>query len=400
MGVYAGALNTVGLDNTFIGSGAGYKNTTGSDNIMIDANAGDQNTTGAGNTIMGESAFRDNSIGNYNTAVGIWALNLNTIGQRNTMIGAFTGNDNDEYQDCTFVGYSIGTEVDNDLHNSSGFGFLTKMTTSNQIRLGNDFVTSIRGYDDWTNISDGRYKKNIEENVKGLEFISKLRPVTYNLDVTGLNKKLYSEEEARLIDQDAVYKKEHILYSGFIAQEVETAALELGYEFSGVDAPDNDHDFYGLRYAQFVVPLVKAVQEQQTMIEDKDQQIATLQSAVADLQAKMELLARSFPELNNTEGNEQSKSSVVELSSARLEQNFPNPFNQNTTISYYIPESSVNASIQIISSRGEILKSVSLNEKGNGKLILKAGELSSGSYTYQLLIDGRVIDSKQMELIK
>ena len=29
----------------------------------------------------------------------------------------------------------------------------------------------------------------------------------------------------------------------------------------GVDAPQNEHDLYGLRYAEFVVPLVKAVQE-------------------------------------------------------------------------------------------------------------------------------------------
>ena len=28
-----------------------------------------------------------------------------------------------------------------------------------------------------------------------------------------------------------------------------------------MDAPKNENDFYGLRYAEFVVPLVKAVQE-------------------------------------------------------------------------------------------------------------------------------------------
>ena len=35
----------------------------------------------------------------------------------------------------------------------------------------------------------------------------------------------------------------------------------MGYDFSGVDAPKNDKDIYGLRYSEFVVPLVKAVQE-------------------------------------------------------------------------------------------------------------------------------------------
>jgi len=55
--------------------------------------------------------------------------------------------------------------------------------------------------------------------------------------------------------------------TGFIAQEVEQVAKSLGFTFSGVDAPDNEKDLYGLRYAEFVVPLVKAVQEQQVMIE-------------------------------------------------------------------------------------------------------------------------------------
>jgi hypothetical protein len=48
---------------------------------------------------------------------------------------------------------------------------------------------------------------------------------------------------------------------GFIAQEVEAAASSLNFDFHGVDKPKNDNSHYGLRYAEFVVPLVKAVQE-------------------------------------------------------------------------------------------------------------------------------------------
>ena len=63
-------------------------------------------------------------------------------------------------------------------------------------------------------------------------------------------------------------KKANIRSAGFIAQEVEELANRLGFEFSGVDAPQNEHSMYFLRYAEFVVPLVKAVQEQQDMIEE------------------------------------------------------------------------------------------------------------------------------------
>jgi len=41
---------------------------------------------------------------------------------------------------------------------------------------------------------------------------------------------------------------------------MEEAARAIGYDFSGVDALKNEYDFYGLRYATFVVPLIKVVQ--------------------------------------------------------------------------------------------------------------------------------------------
>ena len=50
-------------------------------------------------------------------------------------------------------------------------------------------------------------------------------------------------------------------YSGFVAQDVEKIANKLGYDFSGVYKPQNDKEPYGLSYAEFVVPQVKAVQE-------------------------------------------------------------------------------------------------------------------------------------------
>jgi hypothetical protein len=67
-----------------------------------------------------------------------------------------------------------------------------------------------------------------------------------------------------------------LFYTGFLAQEVEAAAQSIGYEFSGVDAPKNENDFYGFRYSEFVVPLVKAVQEQQKMIDELKKEIEVL----------------------------------------------------------------------------------------------------------------------------
>jgi cell division protein FtsB len=55
-----------------------------------------------------------------------------------------------------------------------------------------------------------------------------------------------------------------------------------------VDKPKNDRDFYGLRYGDFVVPLVKGMQEQQQMIETLQKQMAALQQEVADLKKQIQ----------------------------------------------------------------------------------------------------------------
>ena len=61
-----------------------------------------------------------------------------------------------------------------------------------------------------------------------------------------------------------------------MAQEVEQLVNELGIEFNGVVSPKNEASVYGLKYSSFVVPLVKAVQEQQEMIKELREEIEIL----------------------------------------------------------------------------------------------------------------------------
>lgn len=172
--------------------------------------------------------------------------------------------------------------------NSTAVGRSANITASNQVRLGNSTIGSIGGYAPWTDISDGRFKKNVTENVIGLDFIMKLRPVTYNLDVWQLAKMLdednHLDENGTMIHTapdvktvEARNEKGKVIYSGFVAQEVEKAAQSSRYNFSGLDAPKNAQDLYGLRYAGFVVPLVKAVQEQQLIIQEQQKKIDDLE---------------------------------------------------------------------------------------------------------------------------
>jgi hypothetical protein len=108
----------------------------------------------------------------------------------------------------------------------------------------------------------------------------KLRPVTYHLNMASLSKRLGESNGAEWDKQmkTALDDKEKMLFTGFVAQEVEKAAAETGFVFSGVDKPRSDSGLYALRYAEFVVPLVKAMQEQQAMIKDLQTQVQTLQA--------------------------------------------------------------------------------------------------------------------------
>ena len=160
------------------------------------------------------------------------------------------------------------------------------------VRIGNQYVSSIGGQVGWTTLSDGRFKEDISENVPGLAFIGQLRPVTYRLnrqalnDYTGITAR---REKIRAENPDAVFltgEQYSPVTTGFIAQEVEQAARNVGFDFSGVDTPENENDLYGLRYAEFVVPLVKAVQEQQQQIEELQAKVTELESKLYEQESK------------------------------------------------------------------------------------------------------------------
>ncbi|MBE9480181.1 MAG: tail fiber domain-containing protein [Bacteroidetes bacterium] len=225
-----------------------------------------------------EAGTNDDLSDNYNVFIGYQAGKSNTSGERNTGIGneALKNITNGIYNSA--IGENAGPIISN-TNNSGAFGYLSRPLLSNYICIGNTSITGIGGYASWSLLSDKRFNQNIEENIPGLEFIKKLRPVTYNLDVEKLNDFLGVSKHIRNneIMQKASQEKAAIIQTGFIAQEVEQTAQSLGYNFSGVDAPKNETGHYGLRYAEFVVPLVKAIQEQQKMIEELKARIEELE---------------------------------------------------------------------------------------------------------------------------
>lgn len=310
--------------NTYIGDSCGFRNREGAYNVGIGANAGPENggSTYDNNTYIGASAYIDHEnitlIGygsaaykQYNVGVGAYIDLRQTgaigvgyqsyingkyaigIGYQDTISAnygvnlGYQANVADKYgiaigkNAISSSEYSIalGSGASATGYNSAAIGYNASVIGSHEIVFGNTSTTTIGGTVDFTALSDERYKTNIQENVVGLDFIRALRPVTYLLQVS---------DTFNISDT----------YSGFIAQEVEQAANTTNFNFSGIDYRENI-DRYGLRYAEFVVPLVKAIQELQPKIEQQeevfqqqDHQLDSYKAELLELMQEVEALEK------------------------------------------------------------------------------------------------------------
>ncbi|MFI5218060.1 MAG: T9SS type A sorting domain-containing protein [Bacteroidia bacterium] len=374
-GLFALYSNTTGIENTAIGVAALRYNTTGFFNTSIGTMSLNNNTTASGNTAIGFQSLFSDSTGYGNTANGVTALFYNTTGYFNTASGWGALFNNKTGYTNTAMGY--GADMNGNAYfNSSCFGNFATISASNQVRIGNISVSSIGGYENWTDISDGRFKKNVTENISGLKFIRRLRPVTYTLDAKGINNFLRPDTKQK--DEQGILEKEKIVYSGFIAQEVEKAAKEVGYDFSGVDAPKNERDLYGLRYAEFVVPLVKAVQElDKTNTELKIQN----EDLKREIVAIKNLLAEAGVLKSSSTGSDAGNSISI----------YPNPASEKITFEFTLNKKYKNASLEIYNSAGAIMHSFQNISSGKNILELNTASLSSGSYTVRLQSNEEII---------
>ncbi len=111
--------------------------------------------------------------------------------------------------------------------------------------------------------SDRNEKNTITDSDLGLDFIKRLEPKSYMFN--GKTRTHY----------------------GLIAQDVETVLSDINKPTSGFagfckddisEEQDGSEYRYGLRYHEFVAPLIKAVKEQQTIIQELEARITALES--------------------------------------------------------------------------------------------------------------------------
>lgn len=268
LGAESGTTNIDGMMNSFVGRRAGFLNTNGSENTFIGAFSGQSNTEGQHNSFIGVTTGNSNTLGQENTFIGAHAGYFNILGSYNSFIGNFAaiGNVSGNYN--TIIGFEANVASGN-LSNAAALGSGAIVNASNSVIIGNSAVTSIGGQVGWGTFSDRRLKTGVKNNTLGLEFIQKLQPVDYSYTTKG---------------------QENLIYSGLIAQDVEEILETLNCEFSGLVKPQNNNDFYSIRYAEFVIPLINAVKEQQQQMDKLKEKNDMLELKMKDLEEKMNML--------------------------------------------------------------------------------------------------------------
>ena len=247
-----------------------------------------------------------------------------------------------------------------------------------------DVNGSIRYNGSSYNASDKRLKQNINKFTYGLDEVLQLNAVTYEY-----NGKADIKEAGR----------EHV---GLVAQNLQEVAPTLVKEFEHVEYADDaqtvekSRDVYlSVNESAIKYMLINAVQQQQEIIEAKEERIANLEEKMAQLE---ELVTMSIANGNTSTTINQSEVTLEYSEVAELGQNRPNPFNGVTNVDYNIPTNSENASINIFNVEGKLMKTVEVDHTGVGVLTINASDIPAGTYSYQLIVDGQIIDAKKMVL--
>ncbi len=222
--------------------------------------------------------------------------------------------------------------------------------------------------------SDKAFKKNIETIPNALELVNNLRGVRFEYKTDEFEK----------------YKFEKGNHYGLIAQEIIDILPEV--------VKKADSLYLAINYTEIIPILVEAIKEQNITISNQEIELIELKSKIVDIQ-------NQFSDLILNGNNSNLKSSLVtaipnlEDNSAKLYQNQPNPSNQATEISYYLPETIQQSYILIMDLNGKQIKRFELVPKsGINKISIANGELPSGMYIYTMVADGAEVGTKRMIL--
>jgi len=253
-----------GSGNTAIGAFALEKNTTGKDHVGIGSYALYSVTTGGYSVAVGSSALQNFQTGNFNCAVGRSSLQSLKTGSNNVGIG---GSDAGAYADSSANSTIIGTEAGSISTlltggtNNTLLGYRaipSTGTVSNEITLGNSSIATIRAQvTTITSLSDARDKTDILPLNYGMNFIEKLKPVSF----------VWNMRDGGKIG---------IFDIGFIAQDLQKAQIDTNINVPNLVSGTEDKLEAG--YGVLLPIIVKALQEANDKIKSLEQRIINLEN--------------------------------------------------------------------------------------------------------------------------
>lgn len=233
-------------------------------------------------------------------------------------------------------------------------------------------------------------------------------PLASNLGVKNLKNTLSKIKQLRPVLYQNKTKRSETSILGFSVMTVKNIFPELIHY--------GENGELGLAYSEFGVLAIQAIQEQQVLIEKAATEKAALAEKVVQLEEKVAAFAELQERLLALETNLQScclqhqgeqpfqqqhtipHTPNSSQDRAQLQQNFPNPFHQQTAIQYYLPSTVSSAILFISDLNGKRLKSHDLSDNGVGQVMIDGMEFGAGIYIYTLIVDDKVVDTKQMVL--
>jgi len=285
VGAYCLDSLTSALSNTAVGIAAGAAITTGASNTAIGTYALSTNTAGANSVAIGYYALKNQNSTVSNVAVGWSALENLTSGTESVSVGIGAGRNTTTGNYNVNLGHSAGDVVTTGGHNicigygtdpsASGantqnvIGFSLTGTANDRTHIGssgghvyNDFTSN----NTWTQTSDKRLKKNINDDTLGLAFINELNPVTFNWKPQA---EVDPEFQATRLNKGE--KDTETLIHGLLAQDVKEAMNKVGNTtFNGWD---ETVDGQSVSREMFITPLINAIKELSAKVEDLEKQL-------------------------------------------------------------------------------------------------------------------------------
>ncbi|CAK0748520.1 hypothetical protein CCP3SC15_1560005 [Gammaproteobacteria bacterium] len=278
VGSWSLRFNTSGDANVAVGYGAGQQISTGANNVAIGGLAMGNNSgtmtgaaniaigyncmgmavfTGSGNIGIGLNTLNNLQTGGNNIAIGnqVGSVTLNS-GSSNILIGTSSAVDTPAVGTSNWISLNNKLVINAATAGSEAIG-INRSTTSTPgttalivgtaATNGNGATLTAAGV--WTNASDRRIKQNIRDIEYGLNALMQLRAVSYEMVLTDVPQ------------------------VGFIAQEVESIIPEV------VHVPADESEHYGVSYGNLVAIAVKAIQEQNALIQALTARVHALENS-------------------------------------------------------------------------------------------------------------------------